>query len=183
MQDEAENTIGSVDELMLNTDAEMVNQILLDNGDEYPVESIRIGDGVVYLLGNGRAAAGGLRDEEVRVQRVEEELVAGTREQKIGQIRVRKEVHTDHEQISVPKRHEEVYVERVPVDQEAPEAEIGEDEVVMPVAEEEVVVEKRPVVKEEIRLHKDVVEEEETVEGEVRKEEIDVEDEINRNEE
>jgi uncharacterized protein (TIGR02271 family) len=78
----------------------------------------------------------------------------------------------------VPTRDEEVSVERVPVEEGryATPSEIGEDEVVMPVTEEEVVVEKRPVVKEELRIRKDVVEDEEVVEEDVRKEEVDVED-------
>jgi uncharacterized protein (TIGR02271 family) len=118
------------------------------------------------------------RDEdELRVQRIEEELRAGTREREAGALNVRKRVRTDREQISVPTRHEEISVERVPVEgREASEAEIGEDEVSMPVVEEEVVVEKRPVVKEEVRIRKDVVEGEEVVEEDVRKEEVDVED-------
>src|SRR5919107_3956 len=102
---------------------------------------------------------------------------SGTREREAGALNVRKRVRTDREQISVPTRHEEVSVERVPVEgREASEAEIGEDEVSMPVVEEEVVVEKRPVVKEELRIRKDVVLDEEVVEEDVRKEEVDVED-------
>jgi stress response protein YsnF len=46
----------------------------------------------------------------------------------------------------------------------------------VPVVEEEVVVDKRPVVKEEIRVRKDVVEDEQVVEEDVRKEEVDVDD-------
>jgi stress response protein YsnF len=42
------------------------------------------------------------------------------------------------------------------------------------------VVSKRPVVKEEIRIHKDVVEGTEVVEEDVRREEIDVVDETDR---
>ena len=118
--------------------------------------------------------------DELRVQRTEEELVAGTREREAGQLKVRKRVRTDHEQIAVPTRHEEVSVERVPVSGEATEAEIGDDEVVVPVTEEEVVVSKRPVVKEEVRIRKDVVEDTETVEEDVRREEIDVEDDTSR---
>ena len=114
--------------------------------------------------------------DELRVQRVEEELRAGTREREAGRLRVRKRVRTDREQLRVPTKHEEVSVERVPVNQEAPEAEIGEDEVSVPVVEEEVVTEKRPVVKEEVRLRKDVVEEEQVVEEDVRREEIEIED-------
>ena len=79
---------------------------------------------------------------------------------------MRKRVRTDREQLRAPTRHEEVSVERVPVEEGryATPGEIGEDEDVMPVTEE-VVTEKRPMVKEEIR---------------VRKEEIDVEDSATR---
>jgi uncharacterized protein (TIGR02271 family) len=111
------------------------------------------------------------------VQRTEEELAAGTREREAGQLKVRKRVRTDRERIEVPTRHEEVSVERVPVEGEASEAEIGDDEVVVPVTEEEVVVGKRSMVKEEVRVRKDVVEDTETVEEDVRREEIEVEDE------
>ena len=120
-------------------------------------------------------------EEDLRVQRTEEELAAGTREREAGEVRVNKRVRTDREQIRVPKRHEEVSVERVPVEgREASEADIGEDEVFMPVVEEEVVVEKRPEVKEEIRVRKDVVHDEEVVEEDVRREEVDVEDATHR---
>jgi uncharacterized protein (TIGR02271 family) len=118
------------------------------------------------------------REDELRVQRTEEELTAGTREREAGEVRVQKNVRTDRESIEVPTRHEEVSVERVPLSGEAAtEAEIGEDEVVVPVTEEEIVVEKRPVVKEDVRIKKDVVEDTEVVEEDVRREEIDIEDE------
>jgi uncharacterized protein (TIGR02271 family) len=122
------------------------------------------------------AARGVEDDDELRVQRSEEELRAGTREREAGRLNVRKRVRTDREQVRVPTRREEVSVERVPVNEEGTGAEIGEDEVSMPVVEDEVVVDKRSVVKEEIRVRKDVVEDEEVVEEDVRKEEVDVED-------
>ena len=118
----------------------------------------------------------GTDEDELKVQRSEEELAAGTREREAGQLKVRKRVRTDREQIEVPTRHEEVSVERVPVEGEATEAQIGDDEVVVPVTEEEVVVGKRAVVKEEVRIRKDVVEDTEVVEEDVRREEIEVED-------
>jgi uncharacterized protein (TIGR02271 family) len=131
--------------------------------------------------GVSQSAGSDLEDEdELRVQRTEEELRAGTREREAGAMRVRKRVRTDRESIEVPTRHEEVSVERVPVEGEASEAEIGDDEVVVPVTEEEVVVEKRPVVKEEVRIRKDVVEDTETVEEDVRREEVEVEDDTER---
>jgi uncharacterized protein (TIGR02271 family) len=114
--------------------------------------------------------------EELRLRRSEEELEAATREREVGAVRVRKRVRTDRERIVVPKKRVEVTIERVPVEGDAAGSEISEDEIVVPIVEEEVVVEKRPVVKEEIRIRKDVVEETEIVEEDVRREEIDVDD-------
>jgi uncharacterized protein (TIGR02271 family) len=116
-------------------------------------------------------------EDELRVQRSEEELRAGTREREAGKMNVRKRVRTDREQVRVPTRREEVNVERVPVNEERTGAEIGEDEVSVPVVEEEVVVDKQPVVKEEVRVRKDSVQDEEVVEEDVRKEEVDIDDE------
>jgi uncharacterized protein (TIGR02271 family) len=124
---------------------------------------------------------GGL-EEDLRVQRSEEELQAGVRERETGQVNVKKNVRTEHEVVRVPKRREEVDIERVPVAGEArqasgaTEADIGEDEVVVQVFEEEVVVTKRVVLKEEIRLRKRVAWDEETVEVDLRKEEVEVDD-------
>ena len=132
-------------------------------------------------------------EDEIRVQRSEEEFVAGTREREAGSVKVRKRVRTDRERLSVPKKREEVSVERVPVEEDRREAEgrggalesgiVEEDgEIRIPIVEEEIVVEKRPVVKEEIRLRKNVVEEEEVIEEDVRKEEVDVDDRTRRGE-
>ncbi len=118
------------------------------------------------------------REDELRVQRTEEELAAGTREREAGEVRVRKNVTMDRETAEVPTRREEVHVDRVPLEGEAATgAEIGDEEVSVPVTEEEVVVEKRPVVKEEIRIRKEVVEDTEIVEEDVRREEVEIDDE------
>ena len=123
---------------------------------------------------------------DLRVQRSEEELRAGVREREAGRVNVRKSVKTERELVQVPKRREEVDIERLPVEDEAKEtsgateADIGEDEVSVPVTEEEVVVEKRAVAKEEVRLRKDVVEDTEVVEEDVRREEVEVEDDTER---
>jgi uncharacterized protein (TIGR02271 family) len=122
---------------------------------------------------------GDLTDEdELRVQRTEEELRAGTREREAGSVQVRKRVHTDRQSVEVPTRREEVSVERVPVDSESTTTEIGDDEMRVPVTEEEVVVEKRPVAKEEVRIRKDVVEDTEVVEEDVRREEVEVDEDV-----
>jgi len=131
--------------------------------------------------GVGQSGGSDLEDEdELRVQRSEEELRAGTREREAGSVNVRKTVRTDRERIEVPIRREEVTVERVPTSGESTGIQIGEDEVSVPVVEEEVVVEKRPVVKEEVRVRKGVVEDTETVEEDVRREEVEVDDRTER---
>jgi uncharacterized protein (TIGR02271 family) len=128
----------------------------------------------------------GVLEEELRVQRSEEELRAGVREQEAGRVNVKKSVRTEREVVRVPKRREEVDIERVPVEGEAretsgaTEANIGEDEVVVQVFEEEIVVSKRVVLKEEIRLRKRVAWDEETVEVDLRKEEVEVDDQSGR---
>ena len=122
----------------------------------------------------------------MRVQRSEEELRAGVREREAGRVNVKKSVHTEREVMRVPRRREEVDIERVPVEGAAreaggaTEADIGEDEVVVQVFEEEVVVTKRVVLKEEIRLRKRVAWDEETVEVDLRKEEVAVDDQSER---
>ena len=136
-------------------------------------------------VGSVAAEHGGL-DEDLRVQRSEEELRAGVREREAGRVNVKKSVRTEREVVRVPRRREEVDIERVPVEGEAreasgaTEADIGEDEVVVQVFEEEVVVSKRVVLKEEIRIRKRVAWDEETVEVDLRKEEVEVDDQSGR---
>ncbi len=124
---------------------------------------------------------GGLQ-EDLKVQRSEEELRAGVRKREAGQVNVNKSVRTEREVVRVPKRREEVDIERVPVEGEAreasgaTEADIGEDEVVVQVFEEEVVVTKRVVLKEEIWLRKRVAWDEEVLEVDLRKEEVEIDE-------
>ena len=129
----------------------------------------------------------GREDDEISVRRSEEEILVGRREREAGAMRVRKRVRTERERIEVPRKRTEVTVERVPVEEGATSGgeiaatpQIGEEEIVVPIVEEEVVVEKRPVVKEEIRIRKQVVEDVEVVEEDVRKEEIEIEDQTHR---
>jgi uncharacterized protein (TIGR02271 family) len=114
--------------------------------------------------------------DEQRVTRSEEQLAIGRREQKTGEVAVDKRVETEHVREEVPLRHEEVTVERRPVEGGmGANARIGEDEEIrVPVTEEELVVEKRAVPKEEIVVRKRENIETETVEADLRKERIDV---------
>jgi uncharacterized protein (TIGR02271 family) len=123
----------------------------------------------------GPRAAPALDDRE-RLELVEEELDVNTRPVEAGEVRVRKEVHTEQRNIEVPVTREEVVIERHPVSgREASGRDIGDDEVRIPLMEEEVDVQKRAVVREEISVGKRPVEETRTVSDTVRREEARVE--------
>ena len=107
--------------------------------------------------------------EGARIQVREEELQAHKQLVETGEVRVRKEVVTEHRTLEVPVQREEVVIER-----HAPTGEHVE-EIRIPVREEQVTVEKRPVVKEVVTVGKRVVRGTERVGGEVRKEVVRVE--------
>jgi uncharacterized protein (TIGR02271 family) len=107
----------------------------------------------------------------------EEELRAHKQPVEKGDVRVRKEVTTEHRTLDVPVQREEVVIERHPV---AGKPTAGSDirpgeEIRIPVKEEEVHVEKRPVVREEVKVAKRQVQDTEKVEGTVRKEQVRIE--------
>jgi len=111
------------------------------------------------------------------VQAREEELRVRKQPVQAGEVRVHKEVHTEHRTLDVPVKKEEVVVERVPAtgrNVAATDIREGAD-LRVPVMEEEVHIEKQPVVKEEVRVSKREVEDTKQVGGTVRKEEIKVE--------
>jgi len=107
----------------------------------------------------------------------EEELHARKQAVEAGEVRVRKDVVTEHKSVEVPVRREEVVVERhAPTGQHAATSEVSEgEEIRIPVMEEQVSVTKTPVVKEEVTVGKRVVQGTEKVTGEVRKEKVRVE--------
>ena len=117
--------------------------------------------------------------DETRVHLREEELQADTTATE-RQARIRKVVHTEMRNLTVPVSHEELVIEREPVHgadatTRADSGAFREEEINVPLREEHVEVTKRPVVKEEVRVAKRTQTEQERVSGEVRKEELEVE--------
>jgi uncharacterized protein (TIGR02271 family) len=111
-----------------------------------------------------------------RIQLREEELQAHKQPVETGEVRVRKEVVTEHRTIEVPVQREEVIIERhAPTGEPAASDIRPGEEIRVPVMKEQVTVEKRTVVKEEVTVGKRVVQATERVGGEVRKEVVRVE--------
>jgi len=114
---------------------------------------------------------------EIRVPLVEEEIVTSKRVDKVGEVHVRKQIITEEKQITVPVMREVIRVERVAVSHEAhaddrPFEETSYD---IPIREEHVTVEKHSVVREEIRVGKEIQRAEETASATVRRERAEVE--------
>ncbi|MFP4015380.1 MAG: YsnF/AvaK domain-containing protein [Chitinispirillaceae bacterium] len=114
---------------------------------------------------------------ELTVPVKEEELEAYKVARQKGEVRVRKVVHTEMKTFTTPVTKEEVIVERKPVsgDTKPQDTEFKEGETRIPIKEEEIEVRKRPVTKEELKIHKEKHVEEKKVEGEVKKEDVRVE--------
>jgi uncharacterized protein (TIGR02271 family) len=103
-----------------------------------------------------------LREEELRARK--ERTDAGT-------VQIGKDIVTEHRSIDVPVTHEEVIVERRPVDRRPADRPVGDDEEIeVELYREEVTAEKRPVVYEEVELQKRTVQDTEHVEADVQRE-------------
>ena len=132
------------------------------------------------VVGSTRAASAKAGDT---IEVKEERLHASTKPVETGQVRVRKEVHTETKTIEVPVEREEVVIERTPVSGRASKTGVTADslregeEIRIPVREDKVTVSKDAVVVEEVKVGKRVVKGTETVSGNVRKEEVHVEQE------
>lgn len=92
-----------------------------------------------------------------------------------GEVRLRKEVVTENQNIEVPVTKEELVIERIPAQgEQAASSELGsgEKEIRVPLSEEQVRVEKKPVVTGEVRVGKRQVEDTQRVSDTVRHEEL-----------
>lgn len=106
----------------------------------------------------------------------EERLRADKRSVEKGEVKVRKEVHTETKTLEVPVEREEIVIERTPVRGKRADGDFHEgEEIRIPIREEQVTVGKEAVVTEEVKIGKRTVKDTERVTGQVRKEEVKIE--------
>jgi len=108
-----------------------------------------------------RGAGSGGSDSPLVLPVIEEALEVHTSPVETGRVRVRKIVHEREEVVDPPLLHDEVVVERVPINRvvDGPiSVRSEEDTLVIPLLEEVLVVEKRLLLKEEVRITKRRVE-------------------------
>ena len=97
-----------------------------------------------------------------------------------GEVRLRKEVHTDNQTFEVPIKREELVVERTPVhgEQATGTPSFRNEEIRVPLSEEQARVEKQPVVREQVHVGKKEVQNTEKVNEQVRSEDLKVEENV-----
>lgn len=112
-------------------------------------------------------------DDDLRVPIAQEFLVARKSPVLQGRVHIRKEVGEHQAHFTVPVFHEEALVERIPADQYdgRPPA---DDEILIPVTEERLIVRKETVVREYLRVRKELVARHFEVRGTLRREMVDV---------
>lgn len=117
-----------------------------------------------------------MTDQNRTMELREEELRGRKEREQIGEVGARKEVVSEEKSIDVPVSHEEVFIERHPVDRPS-DRPIGTDEgedIRMRVHDEHVVPEKETFVREEVNLGKRQTQDTERVSDTVRREELKV---------
>lgn len=144
--------------------------------DELSTERL---DNVGYQPG-GTAATGFVssQQDDTTIPVFQERLTVNKQLVETGQARLVKTVHEEPQVVSVPVMAEEIFVERVPMDQlvdDVPAARQEGDTMIYPVLKEEFVIQKRLRLVEEIRVSKRQVQTTETQTVMLRREEITVE--------
>jgi uncharacterized protein (TIGR02271 family) len=172
--DSAGRSIGTVTEMVGDTETEYVEALVLDTGVEVPVREVDVRDGVVYVM----AAPQEERDDAMTLSR--EELRVATERVPVARARLRKRVVAEQATQTVPVTHEEVRVERelIPEDERrnVGPRDVGEEQAEVILTEERPVVAKETVSVERVRLATDEVTENVQVSDEVRREEVDIDE-------
>lgn len=178
VKDASGTVLGKVQELLVDTNAEHVSALLLDNGSQVPASDVTLADHTV-LLGGARTAApvasGTARAgvEEV-IPLVEERIKVGKRTVERGAVHVETKVVTEPVEQNVRLREEHVSVERHAVDRPvaAGDTAFQSRTVDMTAMGEDVVVQKTAHVVEEVVIRKDAGERQETVRDNLRHTEL-----------
>src|ERR1041385_3439938 len=136
-------------------------------------------DEEIASFGSSMGGSTAADTNERRIQLRGEMLRAVKQKMEKGEIRLRKDIVTENQTISVPVTREEVVVERVSAGEAEPlSGSIGDEgEIRVPVSEERVNVGKEPVVTGEVRGRKREVQDNQQVTDTVRHEQVRVENE------
>ena len=110
------------------------------------------------------------------ITRSEERLRVGTERHESGRVHVHRWIETEMVERTVPVTHEEVRVDREPIQDAnpAPDAAVSADDQEIILYEERAVITKETVPVERVRVRTERVQDEQTVRGELRKERVEI---------
>lgn len=200
VSDTAGNQLGKCTDMVIDTEAEHVDSIILDNGAQIPAADITLRNGAVLVRGDGsapreatvtttepatrRTGAAGGATTDMTLPVIEERITAGKRQVERGGVRVQQHSTERPVEETVSLREEHVHVERRPVNQliDATKMEAFKEGVIeVTETSEEAVVSKQARVVEEVVVGKEVTEHQETIRDTVRRSEVEVEQLDSRN--
>ena len=197
-------TFGEIREMIIDTDTQYVEALVLDDGTQVPMADVRLDNNAVYLRQSEPLAAprdtdtaldtddaidndplretsyAGADDAEaMRIPVVAEELRVGKRET-TGGGGVRVEVNVEEVPVEeqVTLRNEEINVHREKVDRPIASGELDslqEGTIEIRAHDEQAVVNKQARLVEEVIVDKEVTDRTETIEDTVRRTEVDIE--------
>ncbi len=182
-------TIGTVTEMIVNTDTEYVDELILDDGTPIPTSDIRTANGDVYYMAAPAAPSAdmttqrsanmtGTTNGDTTIPIIAEEIRVGKRQVEGGGVRVNTRVEEVPVQEQVTLRDEEIDVQRRKVDRPVSEADVNtfqEGSFEIRERDEQAVVDKQARVVEEVVIDKDVTERTEQIQDTVRRTDVDVE--------
>lgn len=176
--------VGTVKEMLVDTDRELVTALVLDNGQQVPARAVSLKDGTVIVRGmeaqaTSSAAGAAQAQDEITLPVIEEEIRIGKRTIETGGVRVQSRVTERPVEETVILREEQVNVERRPVDRAVTQADAAimkEGTLEVTTMAEEAVVGKQARVVEEVVVGKEVQERTETVRDTVRRTDVEVEE-------
>ena len=191
------DALGKVADMMIDTEAEHVDSIVLDTGAKIRAADIALRDGAVLVSGGAAAltAAGtdtmqdksmpgtavrdmGTATGEVTLPVIEERIAIGKRQVERGGVHVNQRVTERPVEETVRLREEHVHVERRPLNQpvDATNMEAFKEGVIeVTETAEEAVVSKQARVVEEVIVSKGVTERQETIRDSVQRTDVEIE--------
>jgi uncharacterized protein (TIGR02271 family) len=147
-----------------------------DELDRYQIERPVAPTGMSGSGARSRAEPERGQDSEpvLRVPVRAEELSAGTQQVHLGTVHIHRGVTTTDQTLTIPVTREETVIEHIAPEDYDETMQLAPDEIVIPVIEEQLVVEKRTVVKEYIRVRKNLIVEDREVTESVRREYVEI---------
>ncbi|WP_165958947.1 PRC and DUF2382 domain-containing protein [Actinomadura sp. KC345] len=123
-----------------------------------------------------QSARAGAESAPTEITRSEERMRINTERHETGRVHVHKWIETEMVERTIPVSHEEIKIDREPIADGRPSAEVSvsEEDLEIILYEERPIIAKEAIPVERVRIRTEQVQDEQTVRGELRKERVEV---------